>query len=178
LDNQRECCTYLLHSAAFFNEKTIFNARLGRTRTGYRVGLYFENVLGKKAAGDARSYALAVGLIVLSGFLMLVSWVRMLITTSSAWAPVWGLLTGTIWIAGWISCDRVASILGSARGDVRQFTVAALVLIPLMALRGGRGGQVDSSAAEVMIGSLLGVETVGCLICLQMTRASQRADAG
>jgi hypothetical protein len=123
---------------------------------GIAVGLYFGYVLGQKAAGDARSYALAVGLIVLSGFLMLVSWVRILITTSSAWAPVWRLLTGTIWIAGCGSCTYSSD--GSAWWSrwASKFEC-------------GRSDDWHS---------LLGVETVGCLIWLQMTRASQRAGAG
>jgi hypothetical protein len=131
--------------------------------------------VGEKSVGDVKRYALAVGLIVVSGLLMLSGWAMVFAPDSSGWAAAGGILLGTIGIAVCLSCDRVASRLGNARADIRQFMVAALVVSPGMALGGGHhGSQISAGRSSVIFGSMLGIESLTVLLWLFLTRLRAR----
>lgn len=126
--------------------------------------------VGERSVLDVKRYALAVGLIVVSGLLMLIGWVMILAPAGSVWTPLGGILIGTIGIAACRWCDRIASGIGSAREDVRQFMVVALVLSPGMALGGHHGIEISARLSSVISGSIFGIESLAVLIWLYLTR--------
>jgi hypothetical protein len=103
---------------------------------------------------------------------MLGGWALVFAPDSSGWAPAGGILLGTTGIAACLTCDRVASRLGNARVDVRQFMVTALVVSPGMAFGGGHhGGQLSAGWSSAVSGSMLGIESLAVLIWLYLTRS-------
>jgi len=60
---------------------------------------------------------------------------------------------------------RIASRLGNARADVRQFMVTALLVSPGMVLGSGHhGSQISAGWSSVIFGSMLGIESLAVLI--------------
>jgi hypothetical protein len=128
---------------------------------------------GDQRHADVRPYALAVGLILFGGFLLLFGWVLVFAPNTRVWQPAGGLFVATIGFAVWKFCDRLASSLGKAHKVARHAMQLALLVCPLMALGGGHGGrQVGGTPSSILFGTLLGLESLAVLIWLSRTKSA------
>ena len=131
-------------------------------------------VAGEKSVGNVKHYALVAALIIAGSILLLVGWVMVFAPNSSAWDPPGGLLVGTLAIALWKGCDRIASALGKAREYARSLAQAALLFCPLMALGGHHGSGGINGWSGAISGGLLGIESLAVLIWMSLTRSRVR----
>jgi hypothetical protein len=122
-----------------------------------------------------KHYSLVVGLIIVGGILLLIGRAMVSAPNSGARDAPRGLLVGTIRIAAWKSCDRIASALGKAREYARHLMQLALSVCPLIALG---GGQIDGGWSSVIFGSMLRIESLAVLIWLSLARSTVRIFAG
>jgi hypothetical protein len=130
---------------------------------------------GEESRGDLKLYALVVGLLLVGGILLLLGWAMVFAPNRSAWSPAGGILVGTMGIAVWKYCDRVASGLGKAREVARHSMQLALLFCPGLALGGFHGGgQKSGGWSSVIFGSMLGIESLAVLIWLSLMRSNKR----
>jgi len=125
---------------------------------------------------DVGPYALAVGLILVGGFLLLFGWVLVFAPSTRAWQPAGGLLVATVGFAAWKFCDGLAASLGKAHQVARHAMQLALLVCPLMALGGGHGGsQISEGWFPIIFGALLGIESLVVLIWLWRAKTTEPA---
>jgi hypothetical protein len=131
---------------------------------------------GDQRLADAGPYALAVGLILLGGFLLLFGWVLVFAPNTRAWQPAGGLIVATLGFAAWKFCDRLASSLGKAHQVARHAMQLALLVCPLMAVSGGHGGsRIGDGWFPIIFGTLLGIESLAVLIWLSRAKSAEPA---
>lgn len=115
---------------------------------------------GEKSVGNIKNYALVAALIIAGGILLLVGWVMVFAPNSGAWDPPGGLLVGTLSIALWKGCDRIASALGKAREYARSMMQAGLLFCPLLALGCHHGSGGIKGWSGVISSGILGIESL------------------
>jgi hypothetical protein len=131
---------------------------------------------GDQRLADVRPYALAVGLILLGGFLLIFGWILVFAPSTRAWQPAVGILVATIGFAAWKFCDRLASSLGKAHQVARHAMQLALFVCPLMAASGGHGGsRISEGWFPIIFGTLLGIESLAVLIWLSLAKSGTQA---
>jgi hypothetical protein len=135
-----------------------------------------DRAVGEKRVENIKHYALVVGLIIVGSILLLVGWAMVFAPNSSPWDPPGGLLVGTLAVAVWKVCDRIASALGRVRQYARHLMQLVLLVCPLIALGGGHAGSGQfERLSSVIFGSVLGIESFAVLTWLFLTRSTGRA---
>jgi hypothetical protein len=132
-------------------------------------------LVSDSSLGNLGREALVVALIIVGGILLLIGWAMVFAPNSSEWAPPGGLLFGTLAIAVWKACDRIASTLGKGREHARSFMQVGLLFCPLMALGGGHSlsGEIKGWSGVISSG-MLGIESLAVLIWMFLTRSRGR----